>query len=266
MRRLSSARSRAAKLRAARRELRSREAAEGADRSRAAVERSGNKDWQALARRRSSLERGPPRAGPPKGQAAPFAALPISQVERTAGAVSRRGASLAGVETCSGADRWPTRFRRRAAEDAAARAARRARREHGAVRRLRDAGPVPRRHHRRAPPLPRVGGLFDVSHMGQLRLVGADAAAALETLVPVDVVDLAAGKQRYALFTDDAGGILDDLMVTRRADDLLLIVNAALQGGRHRAPAHDIGDRAARIEPMPDHALLALQGPKARRR
>src|SRR5438309_2234659 len=54
--------------------------------------------------------------------------------------------------------------------------------------------------------------LFDVSHMGQLRLFGADAAAALETLVPVDVVGLGEGKQRYALFTNDAGGILDDLM------------------------------------------------------
>ena len=57
--------------------------------------------------------------------------------------------------------------------------------------------------------------LFDVSHMGQLRLVGADAAAALETLVPVDIVGLPEGKQRYALFTNAAGGILDDLMVTR---------------------------------------------------
>ena len=68
--------------------------------------------------------------------------------------------------------------------------------------------------------------LFDVSHMGQLRLVGDDAAAALETLVPVDVVGLAPSRQRYALFTNDAGGILDDLMVTRRADHLFLVVNA----------------------------------------
>ena len=62
--------------------------------------------------------------------------------------------------------------------------------------------------------------LFDVSHMGQLRLVGADAAAALETLVPVDMIGLAEGRQRYALFTNEEGGILDDLMVTRRADHL----------------------------------------------
>ncbi|CAG1011729.1 partial Aminomethyltransferase, partial [Burkholderiaceae bacterium] len=64
--------------------------------------------------------------------------------------------------------------------------------------------------------------LFDVSHMGQLRLVGDDAARALESLVPVDVVDLAVGKQRYAMFTNSSGGILDDLMVTRREDDLFL--------------------------------------------
>src|ERR1041384_1835475 len=57
--------------------------------------------------------------------------------------------------------------------------------------------------------------LFDVSHMGQLRLIGREAAAALETLVPVDVVDLAPGKQRYAFFTNDQGGLLDDLMITR---------------------------------------------------
>ncbi len=75
--------------------------------------------------------------------------------------------------------------------------------------------------------------LFDVSHMGQLRLVGADAAAALETLVPVDVLDLGAGKQRYAFFTNSSGGLLDDLMIVRpdasaRATfgDLFLVVNA----------------------------------------
>jgi hypothetical protein len=62
-----------------------------------------------------------------------------------------------------------------------------------------------------------AAALFDVSHMGQLRLIGADAAAALETLVPVDVIDLPAGKQRYAFFTNDEGGLLDDLMITRPA-------------------------------------------------
>ena len=104
--------------------------------------------------------------------------------------------------------------------------------------------------------------LFDVSHMGQLRLVGADAAAALETLVPVDVIGLAEGKQRYALFTNDEGGILDDLMVTRRSDHLFLVVNASCKDADTAHLRARIGDRCA-IEPMPDRALLALQGPKA---
>ena len=73
--------------------------------------------------------------------------------------------------------------------------------------------------------------LFDVSHMGQLRLAGPDAAAALETLVPVDIVGLPEGKQRYALFTNDSGGILDDLMVTRRADHLLLVAGRVVAEG-----------------------------------
>ncbi len=104
--------------------------------------------------------------------------------------------------------------------------------------------------------------LFDVSHMGQLRLAGNDAAAALETLVPVDIAGLAAGKQRYALFTNDEGGILDDLMVTRRDDHLLLIVNAACKAADIRHLQERIGSRCG-IEPMPERALLALQGPKA---
>jgi aminomethyltransferase len=104
--------------------------------------------------------------------------------------------------------------------------------------------------------------LFDVSHMGQLRLVGADAAAALETLVPVDIAGLAEGKQRYALFTNDAGGIRDDLMVTRRADHLFLIVNAACKGDDIAHLRATIGARCE-IEPLPERALLALQGPKA---
>jgi len=104
--------------------------------------------------------------------------------------------------------------------------------------------------------------LFDVSHMGQLRLHGKEAAAALETLVPVDVIGLAPGKQRYALFTNDAGGILDDLMVTRRDDHLFLIVNAAC---KEADTAHLRAHLATRclIEPLPERALLALQGPKA---
>ena len=107
-----------------------------------------------------------------------------------------------------------------------------------------------------------AAALFDVSHMGQLRLVGGDAAAALETLVPVDIVGLAESKQRYALFTNDAGGILDDLMVTRRADHLFLVVNAGCKVADLDHLRAEIGGRCA-IEPMPDRALLALQGPAA---
>jgi len=104
--------------------------------------------------------------------------------------------------------------------------------------------------------------LFDVSHMGQLRLTGDDAAAALETLVPVDIVGLDPGKQRYALFTNDAGGILDDLMVTRREDHLFLVVNAACKDADTAHLRARLSTRCL-IEPLPERALLALQGPKA---
>ena len=104
--------------------------------------------------------------------------------------------------------------------------------------------------------------LFDVSHMGQARLVGDDAAKALESLVPVDVVDLAPGKQRYALFTNASGGILDDFMITRRADDLLLIVNAACKEADMRHLQTNIGHRCT-VLPLPERSLRALQGPKA---
>lgn len=114
-----------------------------------------------------------------------------------------------------------------------------------------------------------AAALFDVSHMGQIRLVGADAGAALETLVPVDVVDLAAGRQRYAFFTDVRGGLLDDLMLVRpdaaaRADfgDLFLVVNAGCKQADFRHLVTHIGDRCDVVE-MPDRALLALQGPQA---
>ena len=115
-----------------------------------------------------------------------------------------------------------------------------------------------------------AAALFDVSHMGQLRLVGDDAAAALETLVPVDVIGLGAGKQRYAFFTNASGGLLDDLMVTKptAADaaqgfgDLFLIVNAGCKDADIRHLQTHIGHRC-RVLQMPDRALLALQGPKA---
>ena len=104
--------------------------------------------------------------------------------------------------------------------------------------------------------------LFDVSHMGQLLLKGDDAAAALESLVPVDVVGLGQDKQRYGFFTNDAGGILDDLMITRREDGLLVIVNAACKDADTRHLITGIGHRCEVI-PLPDRALLALQGPQA---
>jgi aminomethyltransferase len=107
-----------------------------------------------------------------------------------------------------------------------------------------------------------AAGLFDVSHMGQVLLRGADAAAALESLVPVDVLDLPVFKQRYALFTNASGGLLDDLMVTRRPKDLFLVVNA---GCKTQDIAHlqaHIGQRCE-VQPLPDYALLALQGPLA---
>jgi aminomethyltransferase len=104
--------------------------------------------------------------------------------------------------------------------------------------------------------------LFDVSHMGQLRLVGADAAAALESLMPVDVIDLAVGRQRYGFFTNANGGLIDDLMITRREDDLLVIVNAAGKEADLQHLVTHIGHRC-RVQALPDRALLALQGPKA---
>ena len=104
--------------------------------------------------------------------------------------------------------------------------------------------------------------LFDVSHMGQMQLRGPDAAAALETLLPQDVVDLPVNKQRYGFFTNSQGGLLDDLMITRRADHLFLIVNAGCKSDDIRHLITHIGHRC-QVVPMPDHALLALQGPKA---
>jgi aminomethyltransferase len=110
-----------------------------------------------------------------------------------------------------------------------------------------------------------AAGLFDVSHMGQviLRPKGSMDALklAFEALMPVDVLGLAEGRQRYGLFTDEAGGILDDLMFTNRGDHLYVVVNAACK-------AADIAHMTAgmpgvSVEPVTDRALLALQGPGA---
>ncbi len=105
-------------------------------------------------------------------------------------------------------------------------------------------------------------GLFDVSHMGQVELHGPEAARALETLVPVDVIGLAPGKQRYALFTNDAGGILDDLMIFNTGNYLHLVVNAACKAQDIAHLQKHIGDRCE-IRVRDDLALLALQGPGA---
>lgn len=107
-------------------------------------------------------------------------------------------------------------------------------------------------------------GLFDVSHMGQILLRGPGAAAALERLVPVDILDLPVGLQRYALFTNEQGGILDDLMVARLADDeLLLVVNAACKT-QDLAYLHQTLDSLCDVLPLfEERALLALQGPAA---
>ena len=106
-------------------------------------------------------------------------------------------------------------------------------------------------------------GLFDVSHMGQLKLIGPDAAAALETLMPVDVIGLPVGKQRYGLLLNDEGGVIDDLMCFNQGNDtLFLIVNGACKAGDIAHIQARIGSRC-QVVTMPTQGLLALQGPKA---
>ena len=147
------------------------------------------------------------------------------------------------------------------------------------------AGLMAEHHHTR-----NAAGLFDVSHMGQLRLVGADAAAAFESLIPVDVIDLPVGKQRYGLLLNDEGGIIDDLMffqreadmsdagppqgakapsggsephaMGERGGDIFVIVNGACKVGDIAHIQARIGTRC-QVIPMPERALLALQGPQA---
>ncbi len=107
-----------------------------------------------------------------------------------------------------------------------------------------------------------AAGLFDVSHMGQVSLSGPDADKALEALIPSNVQELKPGRQRYSMLLNDQGGIIDDFMVTRRGEDLLLVLNAACKEGdvahmRERLPA------GVRLETLDDRALLALQGPEA---
>ncbi len=104
-------------------------------------------------------------------------------------------------------------------------------------------------------------GLFDVSHMGQVRITGDDPAAALERLVPGDIQGLEPGRMRYTQFTNDGGGILDDLMVTRRDDHLFLVVNAACK--EQDLEILRLGLPDCTVEYLADRALMALQGPFA---
>lgn len=111
-----------------------------------------------------------------------------------------------------------------------------------------------------------AAGLFDVSHMGQIALRAKsgkveDAARALESLVPVDILGLAEGRQRYAFFTNDAGGILDDLMVANRGDHLIIVANAACKAA-DEAHLRAALSKTCDIEVL-NRALIALQGPKA---
>ena len=107
-------------------------------------------------------------------------------------------------------------------------------------------------------------GLFDVSHMGQIRLRGAGAARALEALVPVDIIDLPVGMQRYALFTNEEGGILDDLMVANLGnDELFLVVNAACKDQDLTHLKQHLEGQCEVESLFDSRALLALQGPAA---
>ncbi|WP_226779124.1 glycine cleavage system aminomethyltransferase GcvT [Oceaniglobus trochenteri] len=110
-------------------------------------------------------------------------------------------------------------------------------------------------------------GLFDVSHMGQVRLrarsgQAGDGALALERLVPVDLLGLAEGRQRYGMFTNDEGGLRDDLMIANMGDHLFVVVNAACKADDIAHMRSHLSDDCE-IEELDDRALLALQGPAA---
>ena len=110
-----------------------------------------------------------------------------------------------------------------------------------------------------------AAGLFDVSHMGQLRLHGEGAAAFLESLVPVDIIDLPSGNQRYAFFTNEEGGIMDDLMVANLGDHLFVVVNAACkEQDINHLQAHL--PEGVELEVIGDRALLALPRAKSRQK
>ncbi|MBJ7539449.1 glycine cleavage system aminomethyltransferase GcvT [Marinomonas transparens] len=105
-------------------------------------------------------------------------------------------------------------------------------------------------------------GLFDVSHMGQVILKGTKVKSALETILPVDVLGLAQGMQRYGMFTTEQGGITDDLMFANWGDDIFMVVNAACKDQDIAYLKASLTD--CEVEVIEDRALLAIQGPKAR--
>ncbi len=106
-------------------------------------------------------------------------------------------------------------------------------------------------------------GLFDVSHMGQIRIQGPGAAAWLESLVPGDIEGLALGRTRYSVFTNDQGGVLDDLMISRLGEDsLFLVVNAACKDADEAHLRTHLPPGLV-MDVLTDRALLALQGPEA---
>jgi aminomethyltransferase len=107
-----------------------------------------------------------------------------------------------------------------------------------------------------------AAGLFDVSHMGQVRIRGEDAARVLESLAPMDVADLQVGHMRYGVFTDSSGGILDDFIVANWGEHLSLVVNAACKSADLQRLRSAMNDRC-HIDELSDQALLALQGPAA---
>ncbi|HXE27499.1 MAG TPA: glycine cleavage system aminomethyltransferase GcvT, partial [Stellaceae bacterium] len=103
--------------------------------------------------------------------------------------------------------------------------------------------------------------LFDVSHMGQVVLAGPDIAAQVERLVPADIIGLRSGRVRYTVFTNDRGGIIDDLMVAKDGEVLRLVVNASRKSDDLAHMRRALGDGA--VTYLEDRALIALQGPAA---
>jgi aminomethyltransferase len=105
-------------------------------------------------------------------------------------------------------------------------------------------------------------GFFDISHMGQCLILGIDAAAELERLTPSDIIGLKSGAQKYTLLTNDEGGIIDDIIITRIESGLMLIVNAACKDKDFAYLKSRLSGRCE-FKELPDQALFALQGPTA---